>query len=108
MEVSIPEALGFSILGIVIVFFALTLLIMVITLIGKIAGEKKDAQREKPAGETQAAPEKASVPAAKGTYGDIQLHGVPDRTAAMIMAIVAHKTGVPISELRFISIREIK
>jgi hypothetical protein len=33
---------------------------------------------------------------------------VPDKTAAMLMAIVAEKTGKPLNELRFISIKEVK
>ena len=42
------------------------------------------------------------------TAGEVKLHDVPDRTAAMLMAIVADKLGKPLNELRFISIREIK
>ena len=45
---------------------------------------------------------------AHGTAGKIALHDVPDKTAAMLMAIVASKTGKPLNQLRFISIREIK
>ena len=45
---------------------------------------------------------------APGTAGKIALHDVPDKTAAMLMAIVASKTGKPLNQLRFISIREIK
>ena len=67
-----------------------------------------------PAEEPAAAP--AAVPAAPavktapapGTAGKIALHDVPDKTAAMLMAIVASKTGKPLNQLRFISIREIK
>ena len=42
-----------------------------------------------------------------GSAGQIKLHNVPDKTAAMLMAIVADKTGKPLNQLRFISIREI-
>lgn len=51
------------------------------------------------------APAKAAAP---GSAGEIKLHDVPDKTAAMLMAIVADKLGKPLNELRFISIREIK
>ena len=51
------------------------------------------------------APEK---PVAPGAAGQIKLHGVPPKTAAMVMAIVANKMGKPINELRFISIREVE
>ncbi len=45
---------------------------------------------------------------APGSAGKIKLNGVPPKTAAMLMAIVAEKTGKPINELRFISIQEVK
>ena len=47
-------------------------------------------------------------PPAPGSAGKIALHDVPDKTAAMLMAIVADKTGKPLNQLRFLSIREIK
>ena len=37
----------------------------------------------------------------------VKLHDVPPKTAAMLMAIVADKTGKPLNELRFISIKEV-
>ena len=45
---------------------------------------------------------------APGTAGQLKLHDVPPKTAAMIMAIVADKMGKPLNELRFISIKEVK
>ena len=51
----------------------------------------------------------ASAPAAApGTAGQVKIHDVPPKTAAMLMAIVADKTGKPLNELRFISIKEVK
>ena len=54
-----------------------------------------------------AAPAVAEV-AAPGTAGQLKLHDVSPKTAAMIMAIVADKMGKPLNELRFISIKEVK
>ena len=45
---------------------------------------------------------------APGSAGHIKLNGVPPKTAAMAMAIVADEMGVPVNELRFISIKEVK
>ena len=45
---------------------------------------------------------------APGTAGQVKIHDVPPKTAAMLMAIVADKTGKPLNELRFISIKEVK
>ncbi len=44
---------------------------------------------------------------APGSAGHIKLNGVAPKTAAMAMAIVADKMGVPLNELRFISIKEV-
>jgi len=51
------------------------------------------------------APEKPTAP---GSAGQIKLHGVAPKTAAMLMAIVADKMGKPLNELRFISIKEVE
>ena len=48
------------------------------------------------------------APTAPGSAGKIKLHDVDPKTAAMLMAIVADKTGKPLNELRFISIKEVK
>lgn len=50
-----------------------------------------------------AEPEKAL-----GSAGHVKLYNVPDKEAAMIMAIVADKMQKPINELHFISIKEVK
>ena len=47
-------------------------------------------------------------PAAPGSAGQIKIHHVPPKTAAMLMAIVADKMGKPLNELRFISIKEVE
>ena len=65
---------------------------------------------EEPAAAPAAAPAAPAVKTAPapGTAGKIALHDVPDKTAAMLMAIVADRTGKPLNQLRFISIREVK
>ena len=50
----------------------------------------------------------APKPTAPGSAGDLKLYNVEPRTAAMLMAIVADKTGKPLNELRFISIKEVE
>ena len=52
--------------------------------------------------------ETPSRPAAPGTAGQIKLHNVAPKAAAMLMAIVANKMGKPLNELRFISIKEVE
>ncbi len=53
-----------------------------------------------------AAPAAAPAVRAIRMAGDVKLGGVPDRVAAQLMAIVAEESGIPLEELRFISIRE--
>ncbi|MBE6931762.1 MAG: hypothetical protein E7464_00055 [Ruminococcaceae bacterium] len=49
----------------------------------------------------------AATAAAPGCAGELKLHDVPPKTAAMVMAIVADTIGKPLNELRFISIKEV-
>ena len=73
----------------------------------KTAAAKSAAPASAPAKAAEpAAP--AEKPKAPGSAGHIKLHDVPDREAAMIMAIVADKMQKPINELHFISIKEVK
>ena len=50
----------------------------------------------------------AEAPVAPGSAGEVKLHNVEPKTAAMLMAIVADKMQKPINELRFISIKEVE
>ncbi len=108
---TLPEHLGFAdaaviaLLGYAVVFFGLILLMIVITLLGK-AFAAKSAKQTAP--EPAAAPPEAPKPVAPGSAGELKLHDVEPKTAAMLMAIVADKMGKPLNELRFISIKEVK
>ena len=113
-NIGFMDAAIVALLGYAVVFFGLILLMGVIIIMGKafMAQEKKAAAKAAAAKEvlasvpvTTAAPES---PAAPGTAGQLKLHDVEPRTAAMIMAIVADKMGKPLNELRFISIKEVK
>ena len=52
--------------------------------------------------------EEAPKAVAPGSAGQLKLHNVEPKTAAMLMAIVADKMGKPLNELRFISIKEVE
>jgi len=45
---------------------------------------------------------------ASGSAGDIRIFDVPERISAMIMAIVADTADIPIAQLQFKYIKEIK
>lgn len=95
-------------LGMAVVFFGLILLMFVTEIAGAIINRKNTAApAAAPAAAAPAAPAVPNAPA-PGSAGKIALHNVPDKTAAMLMAIVADRTGKPLNQLRFISIREVK
>ena len=107
-NIGIMDAAVVAVLGYGVVFFGLILLMCVIIIMGKafMAKDKKAAAAAAAAPAPAAAP--VESPAAPGTAGQLKLHDVEPKTAAMIMAIVADKMGKPLNELRFISIKEVK
>ena len=108
-KMDVGEAGLYALLGYAVVFFGIVLLMIVVTVMGKIfiaAENKKKAAAPAPA--PVAEPAAPVIPEAPGTAGQLKLHDVEPKTAAMLMAIVADKLGKPINELRFISIKEVK
>ena len=107
-NIGILDAGIVALLGYAVVFFGIILLMVVVSVIGKVFTAK--AKKAVPAAEPVAAPAAPAAPApeAPGTAGQLMLHDVEPKTAAMIMAIVADKMGKPLNELRFISIKEVK
>ncbi len=90
------QILIYSAVGFLVVFAVLFVLFIVITLQGKIfdsTAKKTETVTE----ETQSVPE-----------DEVLLVNTDDESAAMIMAIVAEETGIPIEELYFKSIRQIE
>ncbi len=107
VNISIPAAGLYAILGYAVVFFGLVLLMIVMMVMGKIM--HKDAPKAAAAAPVAAAPAPVrEAPKAPGTAGELKLYDTDPRDAAMIMAIVADTMKKPLNELRFISIREVK
>ena len=101
------DAAVIALVGYAVVFFGLILLMCVLMLLGKAFSKPKAAPKAAPAAAAAPVPE-APKPVAPGAAGQLMLHDVEPKTAAMLMAIVADKMGKPINELRFISIKEVK
>lgn len=120
------DALLLALIGILIVFAILIILMLIISVIGKIFdgseklrtahpewNEKIQSARSKIAfwkkkktddqEQTSAAPEYA-----QGTCGELKLINTRERDAAMIMAIVADELDTPLNELRFKSIKKVE
>ena len=117
-KMEIGDAALTAVFGYCVVFFGLFLLMLVLFITGGIfkskdakAKAKAEAVLENVKKEVEANPltvTPLALPCAPGSAGHVKLHGVPDKEAAMIMAIVADKMQTPLNELRFISIKEVK
>lgn len=112
-DFSIGDAGITAIFGYIVVFVGLTILMAVLYATGsffKSKDAKKKAAEEaaKAAKESVAKEPEHKAPPAPGSAGHIKIFDVPDKEAAMIMAIVADKMQKPLNELHFISIKEVK
>ena len=96
-----------ALLGYCVVFVGLIALMCVILIEGKISIASKKETAAAPAAAPAPAP-KAQPALATGTAGELKLHNVPAKDAAILMAIVAYKLGKPLNELRFKSIKEVQ
>ena len=115
VTLTVGDYIFYSVMGICVVFFALILLMGIIKIM--TFSPKKAAEPASPSASgaeggaataAAAAPAAANKPLAPGTAGELKLYDTDPRDAAMIMAIVADETKIPLNELRFISIREVE
>ena len=93
---------------ILVVFGVLFIMYVLISLAGKIlAAATKDSGKAEAKPAVAAAAAAPAAPAAEEEFssGTLKLKGCDEKTAAMIMAIVADDTGIPLSELVFKSIK---
>ena len=94
---------------ILVVFGVLFIMYVLISLAGKILASAANSGEKKPEAKpaVAAAPAAAAPAAAEEEFssGTLKLKGCDEKTAAMIMAIVADDTGIPLSELVFKSIK---
>lgn len=104
-----------AIFGYAVVFAGLLILMAVISIMGAYFKSKEKAPEKsaEPANKKTTQNKipklvKVNKPVAKGSAGHVKLYDVPDKEAAMIMAIVADTMQKPINELHFISIKEVK
>ena len=109
------DACLYSVTGLLVVFFALILLMAIIKIMTAVgdSAEKKAALAAAAAAPAaasapvEAAPVKEEKPGPKYTR-ELKLWDTDPRDAAMIMAIVAETTQIPLKEMQFLSIKEIK
>lgn len=115
-EMTVGESLLTAVLGVAVVMAVLALLAGIITVMSKVVSnldkeEAAPAVKPVPAA-APAAPVAPAKPQGKPipetqSRGQCDLTTVDDKTAAMLMAIVADQMGEPLNTLRFTSIRPI-
>lgn len=111
-EMTLGRALLISAVGFLIVFVVLG----VIALFVKAMGAVFDAMNRKRSAAQPIVPppavpaaKPAGVPLPEGTsQGTLTLEDVTEEEAAVVMAVTAHKTGIPLNRLQFHSIKLIK
>ena len=94
-----------TVLDFVTTFAGLATIILVLWAMCVFIKNRQRSKNAKQAAPVAAAP--VSEEPAPGSAGQLKLHNVEPKIAAMLMAIVADKMGKPLNELRFISIKEV-
>ena len=110
-EMGLKEAGITAIFGYIVVFSGLIILMILLYIMSAVFKTKANkAKKISPESTeiTKIPTKAASAPTAPGSAGHVKLFDVPDKEAAMVMAVVAHKMQKPLNELHFISIKEVK
>ena len=114
-EMTLPRAALISAVGIMIVFLILGILAIFVKVMG--FGFDRLHERRK-AGLAAAAPQAATPPApdekptgaplpSDTSAGTLKLIDVTEEEAAVIMAVVSHRSGIPLNRLQFNSIKAV-
>ena len=111
---TIGEALNVSATGFIVVPIILALLACIIVVLSKLIrlfdGDNKSKNKEEkkisaPVSEPVKATPVAEPVQATQIPGGLELYKTSEKTAATIMAIVSHESGIPLNRLAFSSIR---
>lgn len=104
LKMPLGEALAVSLIGIVTVMIILTVIALLIILVSKCI-RAIEAKAVKPIDEVTIPSPAAAVRAEKISQGQVELIDTDEKTAAVIMAVVSNKTGIPLERLSFKSIK---
>ena len=109
IQMPLGEAIARSLIGITTVIIILAIIAVLIILVSKIIRAFEGAAAKK-APATPAATSASSAPAgvpmpAGMNQGELELINTDEKTAAIIMAIVSDKSGIPLNRLSFKSIK---
>lgn len=110
LKMPLTDALATSVIGITTVIAILAVIAVLIILVSKViraiegAASKKAPAAPVAAAATATAPAGVPMPAGMN-QGELELINTDEKTAAVIMAIVSDKSGIPLNRLSFKSIK---
>ena len=107
LKMPLGDALTTSVIGIVTVMIILAIIAVLIILVSKVIRVFESMAAKKKVPETvaaSAAPIGVPMPAGMN-QGELELVNTDEKTAAVIMAIVSDKSGIPLNRLSFKSIK---
>lgn len=110
LKMPLADALSVSVIGITTVICILAVIACLILLVSKVIRAIENKANSKKAVAAPVAEQTASAPAGVPmpdgmNQGELELIGTDEKTAAIIMAIVSDKSGIPLNRLAFKSIR---
>lgn len=108
LKMPLTDALAVSLIGISTVILILAVIACLILIVSKIIRSIEAAAAKKKPAVAEAAPAAtpSGVPMPAGmNQGELELIGTDEKTAAIIMAIVSDKSGIPLNRLSFKSIK---
>lgn len=103
-EMTLSKALFISLVGFCLVIVILMLLALVIKCFSAVFGKLEKNTAKNDAAPAQSVPAQAYVQTAPVSNDPI-LEGVSEEEAAVVMAVISHKTGIPLNRLKFNSIK---
>lgn len=113
-EINFTEAVLIALLGFFLVIVVLAVLALFVKLLSLITGSvfgAKEPERKASPEPKKAAATAAPTPAAPSSEfsrdGFVYLENVSEKDAAVIMAIVSNRTGIPLERLRFNSVKRL-
>lgn len=104
---TIPKALLISVVGfstVLIILAIIALFIKAIAGVFSLAEKRKKAMPDQTASVETPAPNGAPLPETQ-SQGELALIEVDEPTAAVVMALVSHQSGIPLNRLKFKSIK---
>lgn len=108
LKMPLTDALAVSLIGIVTVVCILAVISVLIILVSKVIRAVENATSKKKSvaapADTASAPSGVPMPAGMN-QGELELVGTDEKAAAVIMAIVSDKSGIPLNRLSFKSIK---